>query len=146
MPLVGDVDAALLALVDGRRAARAGVVRIGSLVGDVARVDLFADDAAHDRGRCATGLLHILDGERAGGDGGADLVGADPTPPGRRLRRGATSAARAAVGDATEPGASQYRGGDAFGEECVGGDAGVVGPGLGVLDERPFVAVKWRVL
>ena len=76
--LVGEVDAALLALVDGRRAAGAGVVGVGSLVGDVARVDLFADDSPHDRGRRAAGLLDVSDGERAGGDGAADLVGADP--------------------------------------------------------------------
>jgi hypothetical protein len=78
------------------------VLGIGALVGEVAGVDFFADDATDYRGRCSAGLLDVLNGERAGGD--------------------------------------------AFGLERVGGDAGVIGPGFGVLDERGFILLERRVL
>ena len=119
--------AGLSALVDGGGAAGARMLGIGALVGEVAGVDFFADDATDDRGRCSAGLLDVFDGDRAGGDGGADLVGADPTPRPQRLP-GAWCTSRVAVGDATEAGAAEHGGGDAFGFERVANGIGWSNP------------------
>jgi len=77
------------------------------------------------------------DGKRIVGDGGADVVGADSAPRTRWLRGGGAAAgAAAAAGDAAESRAPQHSRGDAFGDERLDTNAGSVGPGFGVLDER----------
>lgn len=93
-------------MVNRGGAAWAGMVGVRSLVGNVARVDFFAYDAADDCGRCTAGLLHVLTVNAAVGMGGTYFVGADSTSGGRRSRAwgAAASASRAAGLHATEPG------------------------------------------
>src|SRR3712207_8835509 len=93
----------LLAAVERRRAAGTGVVRVDAAGLQTAGVHLFTHDLAHDGGRGATGLLQVLDGERALRDGAAHLVDRHAAARTRCPAAAATAPAGAAPasGDAT---------------------------------------------